>query len=77
MLVYHMHVTLKPLELELWMVLNDHVVARNWAQILSSARTPSALNHVSIPETVTDVKTNKGIEGMKLIANWMKQKSIH
>ena len=69
--------TLKPLELELWVVLNHHVVVRNGGQILSSARAPSALNHVYITATVNDVKTNKDIEGMKLIANGMMQKTIH
>lgn len=69
--------TLKPLELELWMVLNHHVDARNWAQIIYSPRAPRALNHVSIPETVNNVKINKGTEGMKLIANWMNQKANH
>lgn len=70
--------TLKPLELELWTVLN-HM----WLLEIEAKSSPLQkhqvllTNHVSISETVNDVKSNKDIEGMKLIANWMKQKTIH
>lgn len=77
MLAHHMHVYIETPRTGVMDGSEPHVVVRNWGQILSSAKAPSALHHVSIPETVNDVKSNKDIEGMKLIANWMKQKTIH